>query len=517
MSVKLHKEHIKLSRVIFSRCCQTTADCDIIVPDIKPDVLKVLRVSSDAVITQKSVQTDKIHLQGIVNLNILYIPDGNAIGNVKAISTTQEFSYNTEAHGVKPGMNIIAEAECDSSEHSLVNSRKLNIRSLININIKVSDTSELDIATGIDGDEPIETKHGHLKLNNCCCESERDIVLRNRLEVPTGNPDLGEILKISTKAITEELRILDNKLILRGELRFCTLYCDNGEESAVHCMEHTEPFTEVLDVDGLAETMQAEADILTKAIDSEICRDADGDKRILSTETTLNICVHATETAECDIILDAYGTANEIKSELSEHSIEQLIGTESTTVTPKERIIVPDYLPDIYQICDCNVTSGIESINIENSTVNIKGYITCNLLYMSGDSEAPISGFSHVIPFSHGFEIPGITENAICDAKTDIDHIDYTISSPRDVEIRAIITLSIKAVSPETCHLITKIEYDEQCEMSPIPSMVVYFIQPGDTLWSIAKRYRTTVDALLTNNDVDPLNLQIGSRIFIFR
>ena len=75
MSIKLQNEHIRLSEVVCSKCCYSTVEGDVIVPDIKPDILKILQVDTDVAINHKTVQNDKIYVQGVVRLNILYIPD----------------------------------------------------------------------------------------------------------------------------------------------------------------------------------------------------------------------------------------------------------------------------------------------------------------------------------------------------------------------------------------------------------------------------------------------------------
>ena len=50
------------------------------------------------------------------------------------------------------------------------------------------------------------------------------------------------------------------------------------------------------------------------------------------------------------------------------------------------------------------------------------------------------------------------------------------------------------------------------------PSIILYFTQPGDTLWKIAKRYYTTIDDILENNDLSETEqIAPGSRIIITR
>ena len=328
MSVNLHKEHITVSEIICSRYCQTTAENDIIVPDIKPDVLKILQISSDVVINQKSVQADKVYVSGIVRLNILYVPDGDVIGNVKSMVSVQDFSHLADVKGAKTGMILSADAECEPAEYTLINSRKLNVRSKIGINIKLTAPSEIDVATGIEDDEPIQTRGTHLKICNSHGEAERDIIIREQLEVPTGKPDIGEVLRFSAKPSSTELRIIDNKAVVKGELSIRTLYGGEDEECSIQFMEHTVPFTEILEVDGFSEGMDGEIEYTVKDLYYEIRRDNDGDKRILGAEITLCAQIRASDTLEIDAIGDAYGIRGELKLERQSYNIEQLIENE---------------------------------------------------------------------------------------------------------------------------------------------------------------------------------------------
>ena len=54
------------------------------------------------------------------------------------------------------------------------------------------------------------------------------------------------------------------------------------------------------------------------------------------------------------------------------------------------------------------------------------------------------------------------------------------------------------------------VRYDVS-QLPPCPNGTYYTIRAGDTLYSLARRYNTSVDAILGDNPgLDPMNLQVG-------
>lgn len=517
MAIKLQKEHIKLSEVLCSQYCQTTIENDIIVPDIKPDLLKILQVSSDVVVNQKNIQTDKVYIQGIIRLNILYLPDNDSAGNIHSIISVQDFSHSVDVKGAKPGMNLTVEAECEMPEHTLVNSRKLNVRNKIGLGIKITVPSEIDVASFVDGDEQIQVKETHMKICNAHSDTERDIIIREQLEVPAGKPDIAEILKLTAKPMASELRILNDKVALKGETKICTLYCSDDDSSPVQFMEHILPFSEVLEIEGLCEGMIGEIDFCVKDIYFEIRPDNDGDKRVLGIEITLCAFVKASEVIEFDALRDAYGIKRPLVLGKANYNLEQLIENCFTQSSQKEFISVPDYMPDIYLVFDCSAVPNIENITIENGCVTVSGFLNTNILYLAHDSSMPVASFNHTTLFSHTFDVQNIQKNSVCDAKADIEHLSYTINGARGLELRIVVAISLKAVNPNSTELICEMDWSEETDTEAPPSAVVYFVQKGDTLWDIAKRYRTTPDAIISDNGPEKDLIRPGNRIYIFR
>ena len=65
--------------------------------------------------------------------------------------------------------------------------------------------------------------------------------------------------------------------------------------------------------------------------------------------------------------------------------------------------------------------------------------------------------------------------------------------------------------------MIENVEMEESKECNTY-SMVIYFVKQGDTLWSIAKKFKSTVEDIAKVNDIENANkISVGQRLYIPR
>ena len=343
MSVKLQKEHLKLCTALCSPFCRSTVEGDVIVPDVKPDIQKILQVENNVAITRKTVQPDKVHVEGVVKLNILYIPDGECGDLVKSISACQEFVHTIDIKGASPDMEACVSAEGGESEYTLVNSRKLNIRTKVGLTVRLLCHKEVEIATGIEDRCCVEFKEKLVKVYNPKIDVQREFVLRERLEIPSSKPSVREILKFSARVAGTELTFLENKAVVKGEAKILVMYSGECESPVPETMEYTSAFCETLEIEGICEDMKGEVDYRVKDCNFEVCPDSDGDKKIIATELVICAGVQAFEMVEVSAIEDAYGTERAVEAKKEPCQMEQMIGAGETQVTINETVGVPEY------------------------------------------------------------------------------------------------------------------------------------------------------------------------------
>lgn len=64
-------------------------------------------------------------------------------------------------------------------------------------------------------------------------------------------------------------------------------------------------------------------------------------------------------------------------------------------------------------------------------------------------------------------------------------------------------------------NIIDEVNIDENRDRQ-IYSMVIYFVKPNDTLWEIAKKFRSTVEDIARVNKIEDVNkIYPGQQLFI--
>ncbi len=516
MSVILKKEDIQTNDVICQKYNRTTVESDVIVPDVNPDILKVLDVSGYITVTEKSIRSGKIYIRGTVNMTVLYAPDGEGFSKVKGLSSSQEFNHTIDAADSDGTEVLGVEIEPESFNYTLINSRKISLRCSVGINAKLTRCSQKELASGVESDENICIDTKKIRVCNTSVNAENRIVLCEQIELSSDKPSISEILKTSVFPESTEFTLMENKAVAKGQVRLCVLYI-SADDGSVQSFEHTLPFSEVLDVDGAEEDMEGEIDLSLSDIYCEIRDDSDGEPRIIGVDLGLCTLIRGMKIREFDIICDAYSLSGAAALTSQPIKIEELLDNITAQVTHKSTITLPEALPEIAQICDLTSSASVEQINVSNGEITVIGNIKTTILYMTRDDSMPLCSFTDTSEFSHTLPAPGTAENQVCDAKVYIEHTSYTMNGPNSVDLRTVLGICVRSFASEEISSISEIEITDDASEPKRACITIYFVRSGDTLWNIAKRYRTTVEALKECNNLNSDRLSIGQQIRICR
>ena len=70
--MQIKKQEINVGKAVFEGEIKSGAEGSIIVPDVKPDILKVLQVDADTFLTEKTIDNGKLILKGQLSFSVIW-------------------------------------------------------------------------------------------------------------------------------------------------------------------------------------------------------------------------------------------------------------------------------------------------------------------------------------------------------------------------------------------------------------------------------------------------------------
>lgn len=148
MQVDTTRQNIILSKIVGQKSENVVVEGDVIVPDIKPDVLNIVNVSGNICIYKKEVQEGKVRFDGCVQVSIIYLADGQT-NSIRGMSTVLDFTKIMDFEECRPQMNLSNKFRMKNINAQVINGRKISVKAEMGLEVKVYTNENVDLITQI--------------------------------------------------------------------------------------------------------------------------------------------------------------------------------------------------------------------------------------------------------------------------------------------------------------------------------------------------------------------------------
>ncbi len=499
MSFELEKENLKIYESLRTANSKSILNADIIIPDSKPDVINILEVSAFPSIEEKRIQNGNIYASGIVNYTILYSGGDEEI-KINSISYTSPFKEEFAINDAEENSNCYALADISHIESAIENSRKINIKTVLNFEACAISEKSVSALCSVTSDTNIPQRKRSFNILEMSVCSQNTFFVSDELRLSQGSGVVDEILKTDIKIAGREFKLMNNKIVLKGSILTDTLYLSEGE---LYHTENETPFTEVIDAEGLNASMDTEVKYSIHSFKSELSP-SDAENAV-SIEAGVDVVVKAYEENSYDVVSDIYSPDYEIEAQKETHHIKSVSESFRENFTINEMSSLNDGAPDMLRVLSFTVNPHIESITASDGYATIEGYLNSKILYLSDSENSPLYSVSKKVPLSLRLNNKKLTPDSILDVDVNLEHSGYVLKSERDFEVRASLKTSGKILSQDTMEIISDVEIREDSPLKKDnqPGIVIYFADKDEDLWDIAKRYNTTSEEIASLNSID--------------
>ena len=454
-----------------------------VIPEYCPAVARIVETTGKLCIREKLVGEERCTVSGSVKVTVLYTSEEAA--GLRSLTLNVPFSCPLEDRTLHKHRTLWVTGRLLLAEATVVTSRKLYVKVLPEITVTPyrEGTRRLCCATA---DEPtIRRRCTPMSLPLLCAVAEKECSVTCQSMPITEHPPEDLLLYNAVPTVHSSQRV-GNKLMVKGELWLCTVY--RSEDRSLHRWEEALDFSQIVDVAELPE----EADYVLAA------QVSDNDVRILRSEgsTTFGItgrmmlCISAYCRQSVECVTDLYSTR--CAATLERRNVSVPVRVPPRAIREDAALQLEFDAPPAF-VCLTDWDCGSAVVSAEERGHMLRTTVHMHILYLD-DTDAPVSTTRSVEVSAATGEVNGAVM-VQCGRPT-------LQCSGSTVRISIPVIFTVGSSEEENLSVITAVDLTEE-ERTNSPSLILRRMATGETLWDIAKQYRTDEEAIRNANHLE--------------
>lgn len=513
--MEIVKKSMRLTNSKGKSITQITIDDDFNVPDVKEDVERIIKYDGTVQTEQARVLENRAGVRGKLAFRVLY-GESSAVHSIKGAIPFEE---TINADGLLPDDDTRLSYEMEDLTITLINSRKISVKAVLTLILEAERTQDEEAGIEIREDGDVQYMTSRISFTPSALKTKDTCRIKDELELSGNKPDIAQVLWDQAQLRSMEIRPMEGKLGLRGELFLFVLYRAADENNSLQWTEHSVPVSCTIDCPGCRDDMVPYIRLNLSGNDIEIRTDYDGEQRVLGIEYVIDLDICLYEEQQAEIISDVYSAIKDMEPVTKKVAYEQLLLRNSAKCRTADRMKLRKEQPRVLQICSSSGSIRIDEVQAVEDGLNVEGAVSVSLLYAALDDKEPLSVMSGVLPFSHKIEAPGITPECVWRMECALEQLNAVMTNSDEIEIKAVISLDALIMRQLEAEIIIDVKakpYDEE-KIQALPGIVGYVVKPGDTLWKIAKNFYSTVDSIKAINELKDDKIHPGDRLVLMK
>lgn len=507
MENKCLKTSVFSNQNIFEDFCEQPIDADFTLPDYCPDISKIFKCKAYARISSKGINGNNITVEGNVCITLLYCDKENRLNSFEY---QYPFSKIKETDTDLTGGNLACKAKCDYINCRAVTGRKVDIHGAATIMLRVFKRKCNDIISDID-DCNIEVLRDIAPATVPMGYNEKYIMVEEEIPISNSVPQIQSVLRYDAFPLVKETKILNDKVMIKGDMAVVILYCPEGE-GVPQTVKTTLPFSQVVDIKGVNDSCECEAKAILSSLEVKPHVWQNGENRSFSLNAKILICCESYCVNDIAVIKDAF--SRKFEADISKNNIcfSKICENIKEIFHVKQNIEITENISSVLDLW-CDIKSAI--CKFEKESILICGTLLAGIIICDQNGEALF--FEKPIDFECKYQVNFAEKQMECNPEIEAQSCGFTIISPNCIELRADLCINASVFEKTNITLITdmKIDTEKPLVKKPRCALTVYFTNDNECVWDIARTYNASVDEIMSINSLEDSCLREGTMILV--
>ena len=505
MGVDIKKSKMIVNKIISNKSKNYTVVGECIVPDIKPDVFSIINTSGILNVYKKEIFDGKVRVDGSIETFIMYNSMEGEKSTIRSINHTLDFSQVVTIEEAENNMYEMGNIKILSIESKAINERKINIKVNLIFDMKLQKNCEEEHITNVEL-RNIQKLESEKNINYIAGIGKTKSNINETINLDNSNK-LIEMLKVNTEIRNIDTKISYNKILIKSDVTVKILYkTDNGRYDVVKSDFPIMGFVEIKDISE-KNVINTNVEIINSIIKPNGSQD---NSVAVDIEVEMNVIAYGSK--KISIIKDMYCPNKGLSINRNEITCIKNYNTYMETYNFRQNDIFNIGEEKLY---DIDVKLKLEKVTVTNGSILINGNLIFLLIYsinkMTGLQSKIIE-----IPIKHKINCESIKNNSNIDVRQEIKNENYNVMPGGNIEIGMDIDFFVEYYDNEKIELIDNIEEGNNTANDNY-NMVIYYTRDNEDLWEIAKRFGSTKESIVKDNNLENEKIESGTQLFITR
>lgn len=502
--MEFETEKICLNQLIDQRESSFFVEENIIIPDIKPDILSTINSSGNIYVYKKELTNGKLRIDGGVQVYITYLADNEA-NNIRGIHTTIDFSQSIELTDIPDNIDFRCKLSIKNIECKILNGRKVNVKVTIGTSIDIYSNTEKDILKSVSNNERVQIISNSVNINSLKGKGDTIAIAKDTVSV---DDSIADILDANICVRNKDIKISYNKALSKADIIVEILYLTNDEQ--ISTVTAQIPIMGFIDINGISDNEICDS---TYEIRNINIKPSNTEENSVYLEIEFLISCTAYENKKIDLIQDLYSPEKDIKMDQENVCLIENKNIINDECNIQDKIEIPEMKNG--KIYNIKVNQNIIKQNVLNNCASYEGEVVLNIMYESSVTNK-MEIKEQRISFTHDINSDKILKNCMLNTCVEVGQKDYTCLSDNTIEMNIVLNFFVEVCMKNNIDIVSNItvqDFNSDCRQN---SLVIYFVKEGDTLWKIAKKFRSTIDEIASVNNIENIEkISIGDRLYI--
>lgn len=495
MSIELTNTEIGSTQILHESFAEQGIDCDISLPDYCPDIMRILKCTVINSVVNSKISGDRASVDANAKIRIAYADEKNGI-----YCYEQDYPYSkyAELTSACDGATLCVEPKTEYVNCRAVSKKRIDVHGVIGVRFRVLGIKKETVITDAAGDG-IQIKRQELCLDNAVAVIAKKIQVSETEAVSENSGEVRKIISATAAPILTETKPVKGKILLKGEVVWRVVYCVEDSENESGCVSFSLPFSEIAEAENAAEGCRISVNFNVEQATAEPKADNDGEYRYLNLSCDICALVTVYLSSSAAVVTDAYSTCKQLEAKYGNVTFTRALqglndsfvcraGLDLSSMSPQRIYAVMPEAPQARCFFD-------------DGKFIVKGRVPVKLILI--DSEGTPVFCEREADFEYSRSVDCSCSEIRCEPQLFVSGCSCTLGTDGSAEFNAEISVNSCLLEVTEKRVLLQLKTVEGASIEKKhSSVVICFCNGGEKVWDIARKYNTTVEDIMSENEL---------------